>query len=287
MQKFTIKQFSEKYPTEDACLSEIFTNRYGSLKVCPNRKCKRETRFYKVSGRKCYACQFCGYQLHPLAGTIFHKSDTSLKSWFFAIFLFSNSRNGVSAKEIERQTGVTYKTAWRMAKQIRKLFKAQEQKMLTKVVEADETYIGGPRRQDEKMSNKSVVVALVERGGKVYAVSGRKIKSIGVSKTLRKMVDPKAHLMTDQAMLYKRVGREFKKHGRIRHDIRQYVRGDVHTNTVEGFFSHLKRGIVGTYASVSPKYLQSYVDEFSYRYNLRNSKASYFYPMISRAGRPA
>ena len=287
MRKFTIQQFNEKYKTDDDCLSEIFSNRYATLKICPNKKCKKETRFHKVSDRKCYACQYCGYQLHPLGDTIFHKSDTSLKSWFFAIFLFANSRNGVSSKELERQLGVTYKTAWRIGKQVRKLFKAQEKQMLSKVVEADETYIGGRRHNAERMSNKSAVVAMVQRGGKVYAVSGRKLRNIGIKKTLLENIDLKAHLMTDQASLYKKVGRQFKKHGQIRHDIGQYVKGDVHTNTVEGFFSHLKRGISGTYASVSPKHLQSYVNEFAYRYNRGNYGVSLFYPMISRAGKPA
>ena len=117
--KYTIKDFNHQYPNDDACLHEVFLNRYGKLKVCP--KCTKTTHFYKVTDRKCYACQSCGHQLHPLANTIFHKSETTLKTWFFAIFLFSNSKNGVSAKELERQLGVTYKTAWRMARQIRSL----------------------------------------------------------------------------------------------------------------------------------------------------------------------
>ncbi len=119
-EKFTIKQFNEKYQNDDICLSEIFLNKYSESKYCPD--CENSFSFHKVSNRKCYACSYCGYQLHPLADTIFHKSSTSLKSWFYAMFLFSTSKNSVSAKELERQLGVTYKTAWRMAKQIRTLF---------------------------------------------------------------------------------------------------------------------------------------------------------------------
>src|SRR3990167_8584060 len=100
MRKFTIKDFHATYPDEAACLTEIFQNRYGHLTRCP--ACKKESRFYRVKKRKCYACQYCGHQLHPLAGTIFHKSETSLKLWFYAIFLFANSRNGVSATELQR-----------------------------------------------------------------------------------------------------------------------------------------------------------------------------------------
>jgi ribosomal protein L24E len=123
-EKFTIKQFNEMYPNDDACLQQIFTNRFGSEKEC--KECGNAFKYYKVSDRKCYACAFCGHQIHPLAGTIFHKSSTTLKNWFFAIFLFSASKNGVSAKELERQLGVTYKCAYRIGQQIRKLFENKD-----------------------------------------------------------------------------------------------------------------------------------------------------------------
>ena len=112
---FTITQFNKMYSNDDVCLHEVFTKRYQDVTECP--ECKKPFKYHKVSGRKCYACAWCGHQVHPLEGTIFHKSSTPLKSWFFAIFLFSSSKNGVAAKELERQLGVTYKTAWRMAKQ--------------------------------------------------------------------------------------------------------------------------------------------------------------------------
>ena len=140
MKRFTIRDFNAQYPTDDACLQELFKHRYGMLRICPG--CSRKSRFYRVKSRKCYACQVCGYQLHPLADTIFHKSETPLKSWFYAIYLFANSKNGVSAKELERQLGVTYKTAWRIAKQIRVLFKSPARK-LSHTVEIDDTYIRG------------------------------------------------------------------------------------------------------------------------------------------------
>jgi transposase-like protein len=119
-EKFMIKQFNNKYPDDEACLHDVFLNRYKNVKKCP--ECGNSFSFHKVAGRKCYACANCGHQLHPLATTIFHKSSTPLKSWFYAIFLFSISTNGVSGKELERQLGVTYKCAYRMGQQIRKLF---------------------------------------------------------------------------------------------------------------------------------------------------------------------
>lgn len=118
--KYSIEQFNELFPTDDACLETIFQSRYGSFKVCPS--CQRETKFFKVSNRKCYACKHCGYQLHPLANTIFHKSDTPLRIWFYAIFLYTASEGNISAKELQRRLGVTYKCAWRMTQKIRMLF---------------------------------------------------------------------------------------------------------------------------------------------------------------------
>ena len=142
MENYTIKDFNKEYQDDSACLNQIFNNRFGFLKECP--ECKNKAKFYKVSNRKCFACQFCGYQIHPLADTIFHKSSTPLKLWFYGIFLFSASRNGVSAKELQRHLGVTYKTAWRMAQQIRKLM-SQDTDKLSGIVEADETYWHAPR----------------------------------------------------------------------------------------------------------------------------------------------
>ncbi len=161
--RYTIKQFQADFPNDDVCLDTVFENRYSHVKDCP--KCGVvNTKFYRVKGRKCYACMHCGYQLHPLTHTIFHKSETPLTSWFYTIYLFSVSKNGVSAKEIERHLGVTYKTAHRMARQIRKLM-ADGGDPLTGEVEIDETYIGGRRKLAHKFDNKSVVFGMVERNG--------------------------------------------------------------------------------------------------------------------------
>lgn len=286
MQKFTIKQFHETYPDDAACLAAIFQHRYGDLTKCP--ECKKETRFYRVKKRKCYACQVCGYQLHPLADTIFHKSDTSLKSWFYAIFLFANSRNGVSAKELERQLGVTYKTAWRMAKQIR-LLCANSKQVLSGTVEMDETYIGGERKrgQGRKLENKTPVVGLVQRRGRVVARALKSLKGAKILPLVRYHVLDGTPLMTDEGAVYQTLGQMGYPHETVTHKTGEYVRGPVHTNTIEGFWGQVKRSIKGTYHAVSRKYLQSYLDEFSYRFDLRHLETSLFYPMISRAARPA
>lgn len=165
--RYTKKQFDSEYQDDNACLDAVFKNRYGDLDCCPSCGVIG-AKFYRVSGRKCYACEWCGYQLHPLAQTIFHKSSTPLKDWFYAIYLFSVSKNGVSAKEIERHLGVTYKTAHRMARQIRSLMD-EDGNSLGGNVEVDETYIGGRRKMARKFHNKSVVFGMVERQGKVVA----------------------------------------------------------------------------------------------------------------------
>jgi transposase len=165
---YTISQFNKEFPDDEACLERMFQKRFGDLKYCP--KCAFETSFYKISDRKCYSCKHCGHHIYPLAGTIFHKSPTPLKLWFYAIFLFSSSKNGVSAKELQRQLGVTYKTAWRMAKQIRQLFDESGSSDLGGTVEMDETYIGGRRPMAQKMDNKTPVIGAVERGDRIKSV---------------------------------------------------------------------------------------------------------------------
>jgi transposase-like protein len=264
--RYTKKMFDAEYPNDDACLEQVFQNRFGDLKYCP--KCGAETKFYRVKKRQCYACMHCGYQLHPLAGTIFRKTTTPLKDWFYAIYLFSVSKNGVSAKELERHLGVTYKTAWRMGKQIRLLMQ-QEGEKLTGVVEVDETYIGGKGTRNWQ-KEKTGVYGVAERYGSAKAV----IAQGGVNATtaipfLKAHVEEGSKVMSDESRIYNRVKRDYT-HAFVNHSNEEYVRGDIHTNTIEGFWGQLKTSIRGTYHCVSPKYLQSYVNEFVFRYNYRD-----------------
>ncbi|HXH04897.1 MAG TPA: IS1595 family transposase [Candidatus Nitrosotenuis sp.] len=265
--RYTVKQFNTDYPDDKACLDSVFENRYGDVKDCP--KCGVvDTKFYRVTGRKCYACMHCGYQLHPLAQTIFHKSSTSLKDWFYAIYLFSVSKNGVSAKELERRLGVTYKTAHRMARQIRKLMEDGGDP-LSGDIEIDETYIGGRRKMKQKFNNKSVVFGMVERNGSVKSTH---VKSSGARVLLPVIIkesEPQSNLYSDEWPAYRKLPKYGYSHTTVNHSKLEYVRGTAHTNTIEGYWSQLKRSIDGTYHSVSPKHLQSYLNEFSFRYNFR------------------
>lgn len=142
--KFTFKHFQSLYPNDDVCLEKIFQIRYGHLEFCP--ECAAQTTFHRVKKRKCYECKQCGFQLYPTAGTVFEKTRTNLTKWFHAMYLMTSTRNGVSAKEIERHLGVTYKCAWRMAHQLRKLMAGKGDQPLFGKVQVDEAYYGGYRK---------------------------------------------------------------------------------------------------------------------------------------------
>lgn len=279
--KFTFAQFNQMFETELDCLKHLFNSFYAH-KACPC--CGKVGNYYKVKKRKVYACSCGKHQLCPTADTIFHKSRTALKTWFYVIYMFSQSKNGVSAKEVERVTGVTYKTAWRMCKQVRLLMDSDRNFKFMGTVEVDETYVGGKGtgKRGRGAENKTPVVGVVERNGDVRAYVTTNVKSSTVLPIIRDNVELGANVMTDEYNVYNRVESEGYVHDTIQHKAKKYVFGDVHTNTIEGFWGQLKRGIDGTYHAVSPKYLQSYVNEFSFRYNQRNSSEHLFHALVGR-----
>jgi transposase-like protein len=287
--KFTVKQFNAQFPDDTACLEFIFKTRYPDGGKCT---CGKIDCFYPVTGRRSYACSHCGNQISPCAGTIFHKSETSLKSWFFAMFLMSSSKNGVAAKELERQLGVTYKTAWRMAHQIRKLMDSPAG-MLNGVVEADETYIGGKARNMHAVtrkakgiqtgtSSKVAVLGLVEREGSVRATVVDDVKMETVIPNIVDNVAEGSTICTDELTSYNPLCHVGYVHARVNHRQGEYVRAEVHTNSIEGFWSQLKRSINGTFHHVSKKHLQKYVNEFCYRYNRRKVERPIFSELSGR-----
>lgn len=280
--KYTFKQFDTDFPDDAACLEFIFWNRWPNGGKC---ECGKVNCFHRVKARRCYACSFCGFQLHPTAGTIFHKSETSLKSWFFAIFLMAQSRNGVAAKELQRQLGVTYKTAWRMGHQIRNLMHSGGN-LFSGVVEADETYVGGirPGKRGRGAAGKTAVIGIAERRGGVIAKVVQTVNTANAIQMIRQNVAPGTTVNTDEFPIYNYVGKLGFTHHVVNHGQKEYVRGRVHTNTIDGFWSQVKRSIDGTHHAVSRKHLGLYVDEFSFRYSHRHSVAPMFALMLERAG---
>jgi len=277
--RYTVKDFNEQFQTSADCLQFVFDMRWPKGLKC---KCGiKGAKFYPIRKRKCYCCSRCGNQVSPTAGTIFHKSETPLRSWLFAMFLISNSKNGVSAMELQRQIGVTYKTAWRMNHQIRKLMQG-DNGILKGVVEADETFIGGLSKNMHKAKRKlaikgtgfvgkTAVAGVLERGGNVRAKVAANVGCQTLLPNILENVQKGAMVCTDEHRAYNGLSRLGFKHSRISHGARQFVRGNVHTNSIEGFWSQLKRSINGTFHHVSKQHSQKYVDEFVYRYNLRGS----------------
>jgi transposase len=265
---YTINQFKKEFPDDNACLEYIFLQKYALNPVCPN--CGRKNTYYRVKKRKCYACSFCAHQIHPTAGTIFEKSSTSLWNWFYAIYLFSASKNGLSSNELKRQIGVTYKCAWRIGREIRKLM-TQETTLSKGVFEADETYIGGRIIQRDRYKNKAPIMGIVKRGGGIYTKAVVDADRATLMPIIRDCVEIGSTLITDEASVYYYAKKHYN-HNTINHSRKEYVRGNTHTNTIEGFWSHFKNAMRGTYGFVSPKYLQTYLDEFSFRYNYRKGQ---------------
>ena len=275
----------EEFPNDEACLKFLFEKRYGNLRAC--YKCGTvKPRFYPVKGRKSFACNDCGYHIYPLVGTIFEKTTTPLIYWLHAIYLFSVSKNGVAAKELERQIGVSYKTAHRMEKQIR-LLMSEGGKLgdMGTPIEVDEAYIGGKRKQSSYHDNKTPILAALEVGGHVRTRVVPRAHSLHTLPFLEDYVYEGSTLHTDESKLYKHLKvKQSYNHASIRHIAKEFVKDGVTTNHVEGFLGQLKRSLDGTYHAVSPRYLSWYVSEFAYRYNHRNELI--FPLLLAKAAQP-
>jgi transposase len=294
--RYTIMDFNEQFPTDDACLEHLKEQRYPKgIALCP--KCREDRKLHRVNGRPVFACDVCLTQISPMAGTIFEHSSTSLRLWYYAMYLMASTRCGISAKQIQRETGVTYKTAWRMFRQIRSLLSEPDMQLEGSAVEMDEMYYGGkakgrrgrPMRGDKQ---KMPVIGIVERStkervGRVKAVATPDVTSDRIVGMAREFIMPKSIVFTDEYPAYDRLTPRFKKHKRINHSAKVYVIGNIHTNTIEGFWSLVKRGIGGVYHQVSQKYLQSYLDEYSFRYNRRDQGNLIFNAFLGRVAERA
>ncbi len=279
----------ERFPTQKSCIEHLGQSRWSGAPRCPY--CTSDNCAPLQHRHRCYTCKT---SFSVTVGTIFHHTHLPLQKWFLAIGLMLNARKSLSALQLSRDLHVNKNTAWRIAMQIRKaMTQAEHRNLLMGLVEMDEVYIGGqPRRgsggeppKRGRGTKKTPVVGAVERGGRVTAKVSRKgqLKGKNLRAFVRDRIDTNnAALITDEYTAYRGMGR-ILPHVVISH-AKWYVDGDIHTNTIEGFWALLKRGMFGQFHSVSPKHLQRYVDEFCYRYNLRKTDSDVaFHQTIDRA----
>lgn len=270
MKSQTVREFFAQFFDDNTCLEHIMKVRFGLQSDCP--KCGKASRFSRVSSQRAYACQWCGHHLYPCVGTPFESSRTSLQLWFYAIYLFTQTRSGVSAKELQRQLGVTYKAAWRMGHEIRKHMAAIDgDEPLSGIVEVDETYVGGKSegKRGRGAAGKTIVVGMLERDGDIMTQVIPNVRRVTLHPIIEKNVEKGSEVHTDELLSYRGLDKNGYTHKRVNHGSGEYARGNVHVNGVESFWSRLKQSIRGTHVHVSSKHLSSYAGEFEYRYNSR------------------
>jgi transposase-like protein len=284
----TIREFLAQFSTDEACLEHLFNIRFGQGHICP--KCAKKSNWFRFKAERAYACQWCGHHLHPTVGTPFEDSRTPLQLWFYAIYLFTTSRHGVPAKELERQLGVTYKTAWRMAHLIREHMEFVDGEFpLFGNVEIDETYIGGRTRGMGRhyTGNKTIVFGMMQRDGQVMT----KIVPNVAKKTLQPIIEANvadgSTVHTDELRSYKGLNKAGYTHKTVNHGAREYVLKDSHVNGMENFWKHLKGSIRSTHIHVSKKHLHKYTKEFEYRFNQRENPSAMFPALVSSFAKPS
>ena len=258
------------FDTESECRAYMEELRWPKEIQCP--RCKGKT-ISRIKARDQFDCDSCRYQFSVMSGTIFHDSHLPLPKWFIAVYLLCESKKGMSACQIQRMLGVSYKTAWYLCHRIRAAMQEVAPNKLGGTVEIDETYVGGKKRRWRARSVKQVVIGIRQRNGDLRLIRA----DSATSKIVREIINANvgSHvevIMTDESSIYPFALSKMQKekHRTINHT-RQYAHGDVHTNTVESAFSLLKRGIVGTWHKVDAKYLPAYLDEMCFRFNNRKN----------------
>jgi transposase-like protein len=266
----------EQFGTDDKCRAELESLRWPNGVTCP--RCQG-TSVSKVTKRSQYDCNVCRYQFSVTAGTIFNDSHLPLWKWFLATLLVCESRKGMSANQVKRTLGISYKTAWYLCHRIRAAMAEAEKPMLYGTVELDETYIGGKQHTYSKAgygdSNKQIVIGIRQRGGDLRFFHAQDVKSGTLATYIRENISADVDvIVTDELNAYPNAMKATdmtERHKTIKHKAMVYVDGEVHTNTVESAFSLLKRGIIGSWHKVSAKHLQAYLAEMEFRFNRRKS----------------
>lgn len=283
----TIREFFNLFPSDEACLEHLFDVRFGQGHECP--KCRRSAKWYRIEAERAYSCQWCGHHLHPTVGTLFEASRTPLQLWFYVMFKFTQTRHGVSAKEVERELGVTYKTAWRMCRMIREhMAEIDGEEPLGGEghhVEVDETYVGGVSRGGKRgrgAPNKTIVFGMLHRNGEVMVKVVPDVRRATLHPLIEANVKQDTSIHADELNSYDGLEKKGFYPKRVNHGAGEYVGFDGATvNAIENFWRHLKCGIKGTHVWVSPKYLGTYAKEFEYRFNRRNQPETMFSELVS------
>jgi len=280
----TIIEFMQMFPDDDACLEHLFKVRYGADYECP--RCGETGKWKKLSKMPAYTCQ-CGEHIHPMVGTPFYRSHTPLQKWFYAMYLFTTTRHGVPAKELQRQLSVNYKTAWRMGHEIRKYLGLVDGiPPMTDHVEVDETYVGGKRPKSKGFTGrgakgKTVVFGILERGGELFTKVVPDASRKSLIPPIVENVPRGTRISSDEWGPYRVLSSLGYRHDTVDHRAKEYARGDIHVNTLEGFWSILKRSIRGSHVHVSRRHLAKYLAEFEFRWNLRHDPGAMF-PLLLR-----
>lgn len=287
-------------PTEKACREYLAKQRWADGKAtcpyCGHGKCYsiEDGERYKCASKECYK------RFKITVGTIFEASNIPLVKWFTAIYLTTAHKKGVSSYQLGKDIGVTQKSAWFMIHRIREALRNKHTVTLGESypVEADETFVGGKfgnmhskrrkkyQESGDPMANKTTVLGMIERNGELVAKVIPVSNSIMIPKTIAETVKKNATLITDSSNLYNKISHSYNYHA-VNHSMQEYVRENIHTNTIEGVFSHFKRMLIGTYHQISSKHTQRYCDEFSFRYNLRkmNDADRFSYALTAVNGR--
>ena len=282
----TIREFFKQFPDDEACLAHLFNVRFGTEHACP--KCGTVGRWYRIKAERAYSCGGCGHHLHPTVGTPFEQTRTPLQLWFYAIHLFTTTRHGVSAKELQRQLGVTYKTAWRIGHEIRLHMADVDGEAPIggpgTAVEVDETYVGGVKKGKHMRggAGKAVVMGMLERDGNLIAKVVPNQRRATLQPVVTTHVLPGGQLHTDELSSYAGLHVQGYRHMTVNHSAGEYVGFQgASVNGIENFWRHLKCSINGTHIFVSAKHLNRYVKEFEYRFNRRSAPDSMFAELIS------
>jgi len=269
--EINLVELIEKYRDEDECRTFLEELRWPDGIECP--RCHHKG-ISKVKKREQFDCNSCRYQFSVTAGTIFHDSHLPLWKWFLTIYMMIESKKGVSANQVKRTIGVSYKTAWYLCQRIRNAMTEPDPPKLKGIVEVDETWIGGKRKGvgHGYKGNKTVVVGVAQRGGKVrlQVVHARDRKTL--HKFIKEHTAPDTEaIYTDDWPPYKGIGDHDTRHETVTHRKEEWVRDGVHTNSIENVWSLLKRSIMGTYHKISAKHLDAYLDELEWRFNNRDN----------------